>query len=80
MSILQVSAKGFFPFEGLKASVKRYKNNTIEFLGVTLANGSAIEPQKIYKGVSYAAALNGLDNFSQYLQEGYTFNNKVNQG
>ena len=45
-----------------------------------MANGSAIEPSKIYRGVSLKATLNGLDDFATYLQQGFTFDNKVDQG
>ena len=80
MDVLQTGKSGFYPFQGLKVSVKKYLNGTIGFLGVTLSNGTAILPSKIYRGVSLAAALNGLDDFNTYLLAGYTFNNKVNQG
>ena len=42
MDVLQTGNKGFCPFQGLKVSVKKYLNGTAAFLGLTLANGTAI--------------------------------------
>lgn len=80
LAIIQASAKGFYPTFGLAQTVTLDLSGTRKLRTATLYNGTAIEPDKVYRGVSITFLTQGGDDFKDVIGKVYSVKNEVLHG
>lgn len=80
LSVIQTAAKGFYPTYGLSQTVTLDLSGNKRLRNVTLYNGSAIEPNKVYRGVAITFLTQGGDDFKDVIGKVYTVRNEVLHG
>jgi 2',3'-cyclic-nucleotide 2'-phosphodiesterase/3'-nucleotidase len=80
LTIVQAGPLGFYPMYGVNQVVGMDAKHTHRFISATLADGSAIELDKVYRGVSIDFLLGGGDDFKNFIGKVYTPRNTKNHG
>ena len=80
LSIVQSGAFGFYPTFGINVVAQIDSNKAHQFINATLADGSLIQPDRVYRGLSIDFLLNGGDDFKKVIGITYTPRNTQNHG
>lgn len=76
MKAVQVAKTGhYYATKGLKETIRRYENGTLEYLNATWANGTYIDPLKTYRGASSGILMKGDNDFKNVVGTVYTLRN-----
>ena len=80
LAIVQASVKGFYPTYGLAQTVTLDLSGNKKLRSATLYNGSAIEPDRVYRGVAITFLTQGGDDFKDVIGKVYSVRNEVLHG
>lgn len=80
LSIVQSGGFGFYPMFGINIVAQIDSSKAHRFINATLANGSMIEPDRVYRGLSIDFLLNGGDDFKKVIGVTYTPRNTQSHG
>jgi 2',3'-cyclic-nucleotide 2'-phosphodiesterase (5'-nucleotidase family) len=77
---VQAGPLGFYPMFGVNQVVGIDGNGDHRFISATLADGSPIVPDRVYRGLSIDFLLQGGDDFKNVIGKIYTPRNTQNHG
>lgn len=77
---VQAGPLGFYPMYGVNQVVGIDGKGEHRFISATLADGSPIVPDRIYRGLSIDFLLQGGDDFKNVIGKIYTPRNTINHG
>lgn len=80
LTVVQAGPLGFYPMYGVNQVVAIDSNKAHRFISATLADGSPIDPEKTYRGVSIDFLLAGGDDFNNFIGKIYTPRNTIKHG
>lgn len=80
LDIVQSGVLGFYPMFGINIVGQIDSNKAHRFINATLTDGSAIQPDRVYRGLSIDFLLNGGDDFKKVIGVTYTPRNTQNHG
>lgn len=72
LAIVQSGAKGYYPTYGFTQYVQTSSGEKHKFINATMYNGTAIDPEATYKGITIDFLLNGGDDFKDVIGKVYT--------
>jgi 2',3'-cyclic-nucleotide 2'-phosphodiesterase (5'-nucleotidase family) len=77
LAVVQAGPLGFYPMFGVTQVVGIDRQNNHRFISATLADGSPIDPEKTYRGLTIDFLINGGDDFNQVINKTYTPRNTI---
>lgn len=80
LTTVQAGPLGFYPMFGVTQIVGIDEKQNHRFINATLADGSPIVPDRVYRGLSIDFLLEGGDDFKNVIGKSYTPRNTKNHG
>lgn len=80
LTIVQSGPLGFYPMFGVNQLVGIDSNQAHRFISATMADGTPIVPDRVYRGLSIDFLLQGGDDFKNVIGKTYTPRNTKNHG
>ena len=80
LEIVQAGGLGFYPMYGVAQTVGIDKHGAHRFISANLMDGSPIDPQTTYRGLSIDFLLQGGDDFGNFINKHYTPRNTHSHG
>lgn len=77
LAVVQAGPLGFYPMFGVTQVVGIDRQNNHRFISATLADGSSIDPEKTYRGLTIDFLINGGDDFNEVINKTYTPRNTI---
>lgn len=80
LDTVQAGGLGFYPMYGVAQTVGIDKQGAHRFISATLMDGSPIDPEATYRGLSIDFLLQGGDDFGKFINKSYTPRNTYSHG